>query len=107
MKFSTSKLVADPILGLIDITQFLPMIDVKEFQSLALNISWGLLFFFSRRQPIAGNSIVSGFKRTKNLMHHWLKIGMITPDQYKRFALMLFTMILARDRFPYGGATLI
>ncbi|MEK9170596.1 MAG: hypothetical protein AAB674_03040 [Patescibacteria group bacterium] len=82
MKFSTSKLVADPILGLIDITQFLPMIDVKEFQSLAFKYQLGLtLFLFPSATHSRKQHCFGAFKRTKNLMHHWLKIGMITPDQ--------------------------
>ena len=81
-KFSTPKLVADPILGLIDISNFLPMIDVKEFQSLAFKYQLGLsLFLFPSATHSRKQHCFGAFERTKNLMHHWLKVGMVTSEQ--------------------------
>lgn len=76
------KIVSDPILGLIDISKVLPMVDAQPFQSLAYKYQLGLAFLLfpsathSRKQHCLG-----AYQRTKDLMRRWVEAGMVTKDQ--------------------------
>src|SRR3989344_7441318 len=81
-KLPAQKIISDPILGLIDISGFLPMVDVRQFQSLAYKYQLGLVFLLfpsathNRKQHCLG-----AFQRTKDLMRRWVEAGMIAKDQ--------------------------
>ncbi len=76
------KIVSDPILGLINISKVLPMVDAQPFQSLAYKYQLGLAFLLfpsathSRKQHCLG-----AYQRTKDLMRRWVEAGMVTKDQ--------------------------
>lgn len=82
IKLPKQKIVSDPILGLIDIGGFLPMIDTRQFQSLAYKYQLGPSFLIfpsathTRKQHCLGS-----YQRTKNLTDHWVESGMVTNDQ--------------------------
>ena len=84
MKLPVQKIISDPVLGLIDISKVLPMVDVQQFQSLAFKYQLGLAFLLfpsathSRKQHCLG-----AFQRTKNLMRRWEEVGMVTKDEAK------------------------
>ncbi|MEX0870045.1 MAG: HD domain-containing protein [Candidatus Spechtbacterales bacterium] len=76
------KSIYDPLWGLIDITEFIPMIDVPEFQALGFKYQLGvtsLLFpaaTHTRKQHSFG-----AFKRTQDLSESWLDKGFINKDE--------------------------
>ena len=78
------KILYDPLWGLIDITDFLPMIDVPQFQALGFKYQLGvtsLLFpaaTHTRKQHSFG-----ALKRTQELADRWLHRGFITKDEAK------------------------
>lgn len=76
------KIVSDPILGLIDIGKFLPMIDVPQFQSLAYKYQLGLAFLlFPSATHTRKQHCLGAHQRTKNLMRRWVEAGMVTKEQ--------------------------
>ncbi len=83
-KLPEQKIVSDPILGLIDISKFLPMIDVEQFQSLAYKYQLGLAFLlFPSATHTRKQHCLGAFQRTKNLVRRWAESGMITKEQAK------------------------
>lgn len=78
------KIISDPILGLIDVRDVLPMIDIGQFQSLAFKYQLGLAFLLfpsathSRKQHCLG-----AYQRTKDITRCWAEAGMINKDQAK------------------------
>ncbi len=82
MKLPVQKIVSDPILGLIDISKVLPMIDVREFQSLAYKYQLGLAFLlFPSATHTRKQHCLGAYQRTKDLTRRWVESGMITKDQ--------------------------
>ncbi|MDX1535780.1 MAG: HD domain-containing protein [Candidatus Spechtbacterales bacterium] len=77
----STKLIYDPLWGLIDITDFLPMIDTPEFQGLGFKNQLGvtsLLFpaaTHTRKQHSFG-----ALKRTQKLTDNWLHKGFIKKN---------------------------
>src|SRR3989344_2367616 len=81
-KLPIQKIVSDPILGLIDIGKFLPMIDVREFQSLAYKYQLGLAFLlFPSATHTRKQHCLGAHQRTRNLMRRWVEAGMVTKEQ--------------------------
>lgn len=83
-KPKNTKLVFDPIWGLINITDHLPMIDTPEFQALGFKYQLGatnLLFpaaTHTRKQHSLG-----AMKRTQHLADIWIKKGFIKEEDVK------------------------
>lgn len=76
------KIVSDPVLGLIDIGKFLPMIDIRQFQSLAYKYQLGLAFLlFPSATHTRKQHCLGAHQRTKDLMRRWVEWGMVTKEQ--------------------------
>src|SRR3989338_953077 len=81
-KLPVQKIVSDPILGLIDISGFLPMIDTRQFQSLAFKYQLGLAFMlFPSATHTRKQHCLGAFQRTKDLPRQWVDVGMVTKEQ--------------------------
>lgn len=86
-KFQSTKIVCDPLWGLIDITEILPMVDTPPFQALGFKYQLGvtsLLFpsaTHTRKQHCFGS-----FKRTQDLAHHWIRKGFISENEARLVA---------------------
>jgi len=81
-KLPIQKIVSDPILGLIDISKVLPMVDVQQFQSLAYKYQLGLAFLlFPSATHTRKQHCLGAYQRTKDLMRRWVESGMVTKDQ--------------------------
>src|SRR3989338_7492444 len=81
-KLPVQKIVSDPILGLIDISKVLPMIDTRQFQSLAYKYQLGAAFLlFPSATHTRKQHCLGAFQRTKNLTQRWADAGMITKEQ--------------------------
>src|SRR3989338_9444632 len=84
MKFCLpdQKIISDPMLGLINISEFLPLIDVPEFQSLAFKYQLGLAFLlFPSATHTRKQHCLGAFQRTKDLVNRWESVGMVTKEQ--------------------------
>lgn len=82
IKLPNQKIVSDPILGLIDISKMLPMIDVSQFQSLAYKYQLGLAFLlFPSATHTRKQHCLGAYQRTKDLMRRWVEAGMVTKEQ--------------------------
>lgn len=82
-----SKTIYDPLWGIIDITDYLPMIDVPEFQALGFKYQLGvtsLLFpaaTHTRKQHSFG-----AFKRSSDLARWWFRRGFISEYETRLIA---------------------
>ena len=98
-----SKIVFDPLWGIIDITDFLPMIDVPEFQALGFKYQLGTtsLLFPSATHTRKQHSL-GAFRRTQSLSKRWRNLGLINDNDVlllQAFALWHdFTQISWPDR---------
>ncbi|MDP3963562.1 MAG: HD domain-containing protein [bacterium] len=88
------KIVCDPLWGLIDITDYLPMIDVPPFQALGFKYQLGVtnILFPSATHTRKQHSF-GAFRRTQELADRWLHWGMITKNE----AHMLIAFALWHD----------
>ena len=82
MGIKNTKIVCDPLWGLIEITDFLPMIDVPPFQALGFKYQLGVtsLLFPSATHTRKQHSF-GAFKRTQALADRWLHRRFITKDE--------------------------
>jgi HD superfamily phosphohydrolase len=76
------KIICDPLWGLVDITEYLPMIDVPPFQALGFKYQLGVtnLIFPSATHTRKQHSF-GAFARTKNLAERWHAKGFVTKDE--------------------------
>ncbi|MDE2000986.1 MAG: HD domain-containing protein [Patescibacteria group bacterium] len=81
-KLPHQKIVSDPILGLIDISKVLPMIDTQQFQSMAYKYQLGLAFLlFPSATHTRKQHCLGAYQRTKDLMRRWVEAGMVTREE--------------------------
>src|ERR1035437_7096451 len=76
------KIVCDPLWGIVDITDFLPMIDVPQFQALGFKYQLGVgsLIFPSATHTRKQHSL-GAFKRTQELASRWIDSGFINNEE--------------------------
>jgi uncharacterized protein len=83
-RVKNTKIIFDPLWGIVDITDYLPMIDTPQFQALGFKYQLGttsLLFpaaTHTRKQHSFGS-----LKRTQDLAARWVGHGMITAEEAK------------------------
>ncbi len=77
-----TKIIFDPLWGIIDISDFLPMIDTPSFQELGFKYQLGVtsLLFPSATHTRKQHSF-GAFKRTQDLAARWLTHGMINAEE--------------------------
>ncbi len=77
-----TKLVYDPLWGLIDITDYLPMIDVPEFQALGFKYQLGIAnLLFPAATHTRKEHSFGAFRRTQELAFRWQHYGFINQEQ--------------------------
>jgi uncharacterized protein len=78
----SAKIIFDPLWGIIDITDFLPMIDTPQFQALGFKYQLGVtsLLFPSATHTRKQHSFGS-YKRSLDLANRWASHGMINREQ--------------------------
>ncbi len=79
-----TKIVFDPLWGIIDIGEFLPVIDTPQFQALGFKYQLGVtsMLFPSATHTRKQHSFGS-LKRTQELSERWVGHGMIDEDEAK------------------------
>lgn len=83
-KLSKPKIITDPLLGLIDITEILPLIDTAPFQSLGFKYQLGLTSaIFPAATHTRKQHSLGAYERTRRLADAWLKYGFINEKQAK------------------------
>ncbi len=80
--FKKPKIVIDPLLGLIDITDIEPLLDVTEFQSLGFKYQLGLASaVFPAATHTRKQHCLGSYERTRRLAEAWERYGFITKEQ--------------------------
>lgn len=81
-KLKNVKLIYDPLWGLIDVTQFIPMIDTPEFQALGFKYQLGVTsLLFPAATHTRKQHSLGAFKRTQMLTNNWLKRKFINQKE--------------------------
>jgi HD superfamily phosphohydrolase len=98
------KLILDPILGVIDVTEILPLIDVREFQSLGFKYQLGLGFsIFPAATHTRKQHSLGAFERTRRITEDWLEHGFINKDEAK--ALQVYALYHDIGHGPFSHVT--
>src|SRR3989338_1043392 len=80
--FKNAKLINDPLWGLIDITDYLPMIDVPQFQALGFKYQLGVTsMLFPSATHTRKQHCLGAFRRTQQLTDRWLRRGFINNKE--------------------------
>jgi HD superfamily phosphohydrolase len=80
--FRKPKIIIDPILGLIDVTEIMPLMDTAPFQSLGFKYQLGLVFqIFPAATHTRKEHSLGAYARTKRLAAEWLRYGFINEEQ--------------------------
>ncbi len=81
---SNKKLVYDPLWGLIDITEFISLIDTPQFQALGFKYQLGTTnFLFPSATHTRKQHSLGALKRTQDLCERWLRMGFIDKQEAK------------------------
>src|SRR3990167_7741928 len=76
------KFIYDPLWGLIDVTQFIPMIDTSQFQALGFKYQLGVTnFLFPAATHTRKEHSLGSLKRTQILTDKWLYRGFINHNE--------------------------
>lgn len=77
-----AKIIFDPLWGIIDITDYLPLVDTPAFQALGFKYQLGVtnLLFPSATHTRKQHSF-GAFRRTQDLAERWLNRGFITRQE--------------------------
>jgi uncharacterized protein len=86
-RFKNSKIIFDPLWGIVDITDYLPLVDVPQFQALGFKYQLGVTNTLypsathTRKQHCFGS-----FRRTQDLATRWMEHGFINKTEAKTLA---------------------
>lgn len=82
--FKSAKVIFDPLWGITNISDFLPMIDVEAFQALGFKYQLGVTStLFPAATHTRKQHSFGAFQRTQELADRWLHRGFITKEQAK------------------------
>ncbi len=85
--FKNVKLINDPLWGLIDITDYLPMIDVPQFQALGFKYQLGVTsMLFPAATHTRKQHCFGAFRRTQQLVDRWTHRGFINEEEGRLLA---------------------
>lgn len=103
-KFSKPKIVIDPLLGLIDITEVIPLMDTAPFQSLGFKYQLGLTYsVFPAATHTRKQHCLGAYERTKNLAEDWLDYGFINEKEARH--LPIFALYHDLGHGPFSHVT--
>lgn len=89
---NNKKLIYDPLWGLVDITEFISLIDTPQFQSLGFKYQLGTTnFIFPAATHTRKQHSLGALRRTQDLCQRWLEMGFINKKEakmIKAFALL-------------------
>ncbi|KKU90820.1 MAG: Metal dependent phosphohydrolase [Candidatus Jorgensenbacteria bacterium GW2011_GWA1_48_11] len=103
-KVEKPRLIFDPILGLIDVTDILPLLDVPEFQSLGFKYQLGLTAaIFPSATHTRKQHSLGAYERTKRLASNWLNHKFINEDE--ALALQIYALYHDIGHGPFSHLT--
>ncbi|MDO8558209.1 MAG: HD domain-containing protein [bacterium] len=77
-----TKIIFDPLWGIVNITDYLPMLDVPQFQALGFKYQLGVTnFLFPAATHTRKQHSLGAFRRTQDLADRWLHRGFINKDE--------------------------
>ncbi|MEX2145255.1 MAG: HD domain-containing protein [Candidatus Spechtbacterales bacterium] len=86
-KHHNTKLIYDPLWGLIDVSDFLPMIDTPEFQALGFKYQLGITsLLFPAATHTRKQHSLGALKRTQMLAGRWIQRGFINEAEARLIA---------------------
>ncbi|MFH0712505.1 MAG: HD domain-containing protein [Candidatus Jorgensenbacteria bacterium] len=98
------KIIIDPILGLIDVTEVIPLVDTASFQSLGFKYQLGLTFqIFPAATHTRKEHSLGAYARTKRLAAEWLRYGFIDQSQARN--LPIFALYHDIGHGPFSHVT--
>lgn len=104
MNFKKPKIVIDPLLGLIDVTDIIPLMDILPFQSLGYKNQLGLTSsIFPAATHTRKQHSLGAYARTKKLAGEWVDHGFINEDQAKN--LPIFALYHDLGHGPFSHVT--
>ncbi len=84
INFKRPKIIADPLLGIIDVTDIIPLLDVEPFQSLGFKYQLGLAFsVFPSATHTRKQHCLGSYERTRRLAELWEGYGFITKEDVR------------------------
>ncbi|MBI4033992.1 MAG: HD domain-containing protein [Candidatus Brennerbacteria bacterium] len=102
--FRKPKIIIDPILGLIDVTEIVPLMDTAPFQSLGFKYQLGLAFqIFPAATHTRKEHSLGAYARTKRLVAEWLRYGFIDEEQARN--LPVFALYHDIGHGPFSHVT--
>ena len=98
------KFVIDPLLGVIEISDVLPLIDTREFQSLGFKYQLGFAYsVFPAATHTRKQHSLGAYERTRRLTNDWLHNGFITQDEAR--ALQVYALYHDIGHGPFSHVT--
>lgn len=98
------KIISDPILGVIEATQILPLLDIQAFQSLAFKYQLGLnALIFPAATHTRKEHSLGAYERTRRLTEDWLNYNFINKDE--AFALQIYALYHDIGHGPFSHVT--
>ena len=98
------KFVIDPLLGVIEISDVLPLIDTKEFQSLGFKYQLGFAYsVFPAATHTRKQHSLGAYERARRLTHDWLHNGFIDKDE--AHALQVYALYHDIGHGPFSHVT--
>lgn len=102
--FSKPKIVIDPLLGLIDITEIIPLMDTAPFQSMGFKYQLGLTFsVFPAATHTRKQHCLGSYERSKRLVEDWLDYGFI--DEKEARHIPIFALYHDIGHGPFSHVT--
>lgn len=82
--FKKPKIIIDPLLGLIDITDIVPLIDTVPFQSLGFKYQLGFAYsIFPAATHTRKQHSLGAYERTRRLVKDWFQYGFLNEREAK------------------------
>lgn len=103
-KIDKPKFVIDPLLGVIEISDVLPLIDTKEFQSLGFKYQLGVAYsVFPAATHTRKQHSLGAYERTRRLTGDWIHNGFINNDE--ALALQVYALYHDIGHGPFSHVT--
>lgn len=104
IQFSKPKIIIDPLLGLIDVTEIIPLMDTAPFQSLGFKYQLGLTsHVFPAATHTRKQHSLGAYARTKRLAEEWFNYGFINKEEARN--LPIFALYHDIGHGPFSHVT--
>ena len=107
MSFKKPKIIIDPLLGLIDITNIVSLIDTVPFQSLGFKYQLGFAYsIFPAATHTRKQHSLGAYERTRRLTKDWLQYGFINEREAKNLPIYALYHDIGNAPFSHAPESL-